>query len=237
MVGASERGGAVLTFTHEQVERWAPVVGMSDLSRDVLPHLGDHGATPEQAWAVMHGGLSVVLLGQLARHASVGVLRPRFVEIGAQGGVSTAALVATAAAVDGHVTSLEIDPSCEERIRARLTALGLPLDRWTFRAGPSQEAPVVEGADFLLVDGDHGYPAVCSDMARHGCGVRPGGVIVLDDYHMQFPGKVRWLHERWGALHLVTIGPFAVVTRRAGDESVFRAVFPGGEDARWGWRL
>ncbi len=64
--------------------------------------------------------------------------------------------------------------------------------------------------DLLYVDGDHSYEAVVADMARHRPSVRDGGLVVLDDYHGNWPGKMRWVDERWDLLDPIIIGPTAV---------------------------
>lgn len=161
----------------------------------------------------------------LARHASLGRPKPKLVEIGTQVGHSTRALLAVAAMMDAHVYSFEIDAKCGEgKLKAWVEARGL-TDRWTFTAGRSQDATPVEDADFLLVDGDHSYDAVCADMILHATKVRPGGVIVLDDYHVMFPGKNRWVQERWRELQPLTIGPWAILIKQPGDDDIYRKVY------------
>ncbi len=162
-------------------------------------------------------------------------LEPKtIVEIGAQYGVSTRAFLAATATSDRTfemkenvmewraksaacvVHSIDIDPSCGEGpTKEDITALGW-ADRWKFHAGKSQDLEPIE-CDLLYVDGDHSYEAVCSDMARWGTKVRDNGLVILDDYHFSWPGKVRWVNERWDKIHPLIIGPTAVVrvTREA----------------------
>ena len=126
------------------------------------------------------------------------------VEIGVQRGISTRMFL-EAVGVDGRVCSIDVNPTCAD--------LKFPvhlMERWSFSLGRSQEAPP-RPCDLLYVDGDHAYEAVCADLARHGPHVRLGGLVVLDDYHIRFPGKVRWVQERWTALQPLVFGPFVIL--------------------------
>lgn len=146
------------------------------------------------------------LLYGLAMSAGARVI----VEIGVQYGISTRMLCLAAKQNGGRLVSCDIDPQCGEgALKEDLKRLDL-LPYWTFHGQPSQEMPVVEKADFLYVDGDHGYEAVRSDMARHGKAVRDGGLVVLDDYG--FHGKKQWLDERWDILAPILVGPHILVT-------------------------
>lgn len=49
-----------------------------------------------------------------------------------------------------------------------------------------------EPIDFLYVDADHGYAGVCADLDAWAPFVKPGGLIVGDDYeHPRYPGVKR----------------------------------------------
>lgn len=172
-------------------------------------------------WDVAHASPSQVMLWGLARGAVRKGVPPAFVEIGTQVGGSTRVLTHIAAEFGGRVISMELDPACgaEDSILAKdLRSFG--RDKfWTFIAGPSQQTDVVEGADFLLLDGDHGYEATSSDMARHGRAVRPGGIIVLDDVHPRFPGKMRYVAER-PSLGFIHIGPWAILKKKASHNKI-----------------
>ena len=135
------------------------------------------------------------------------------VEIGAQFGVSARVWLAAGAEL---VHSYDIDPKCAEML------LG---PRWCFHLGRSQDITPV-ACDLLYVDGDHSYEAVCSDMARHGPPVRDGGLVILDDYHRGWPGKTRWIDERWAELDPIIIGPTAVVRVTSAKRELFGKVFP-----------
>lgn len=134
-----------------------------------------------------------------------------FVEIGTQKGVSTRMFLAATTLLMGRVHSVEVDGACEAPIRAALQTWRAPWvsDRWHFHSGRSQDVtPIL--SDFLFVDGDHSYEAVCSDLTRWGTVVRDGGLIVLDDCCDRFPGKRRWVEEREETLGVIRIGPFAI---------------------------
>lgn len=131
-------------------------------------------------------------------------LKPKvIVEIGCQFGLSTRMFLATGA----EVHSYDVDLQCGD------LHLSLPVEwqkNWHFHPGKSQEIEP-RGCDLLYVDGDHSYEAVVSDMARHAPLVRDGGLVVLDDYHEGWPGKMRWVDERWNKIDPLLIGPTAVV--------------------------
>lgn len=146
------------------------------------------------------------------------------VEIGTQYGISTRAFLMATPQVDRIrksdqtiawrgpkrvVHSIDIDPEAGETTGDAVDAIGC-TDRWQFHLGRSQDIEPIE-CDLLYVDGDHSYAAVCSDMARHGVRVRDGGLVILDDYHWSWPGKVRWVDERRKVLDPWIIGPTAVV--------------------------
>lgn len=216
--------------------RWTPDIGMADIANVLVNQwLSDFPAiqkSPVESAHVM--GAAFSLFG-LARHGAIGRQNPTFVEIGTQVGLSTRVLLTVAHMTNGRLISMDIDPSCGEGKTREWAKKNDFEKRWTFIGKPSQECDVTPNADFLLVDGDHGYEAVCSDMARHGVAVRPGGVIVLDDYHQSFPGKVRWVQERWRELAPLTIGPHAVLVKLPGDDEIYTKKYV--TEASWNWSL
>lgn len=128
------------------------------------------------------------------------------VEIGTQYGISTRVWLA---ATNAEVHSIDIDESCAKLVD---TFQEDWKERWTFHHGRSQDISLVQSGwtDLLYVDGDHSYEAVVSDMKRYGPSVRSGGLVILDDYHVSWPGKMRWVDERWEVLDPFLIGPAAV---------------------------
>lgn len=174
---------------------------IADIYNSVIPADFDAlGAAHEQA---MYCGLLAAIT--LPRHPQV------VVEIGTQYGMSTRVFLAVTGLCGGGVVhSTDIDPECGRgRTLADLTELGY-ADRWHFRCGRSQDLEPLP-SDLLYVDGDHSYEAVCSDMERYGKLVRDGGLVILDDYNHQWPGKMRWVDERWDVLEPTIVGPFAIV--------------------------
>lgn len=149
------------------------------------------------------------------------VAQPRvIVEIGTQYGISTRMWLAATAPTGGVVHSIDVDAQCGEgETRGDIDAAGW-LSRWHFHHGRSQDIEPIE-SDLLYVDGDHSYEAVRSDMARHGRLVRDGGLVVLDDYYVGWPGKMQWVNERWDVLQPIIIGPTAVVRVTPAKRAVF----------------
>lgn len=161
------------------------------------------------------------------------------VEIGCQYGISTRAFLAATPRVDRELVaplswearnspprilhSIDVDPKAGHTTLAVVTGIGCH-ERWRFHLGRSQELEPIE-CDLLYVDGDHSYEAVCSDMARWGTRVRDGGLVVLDDYHWSWPGKVRWVKERQKEIDPLIIGPIAVVRVTPEKREVFKRVY------------
>ncbi len=56
-------------------------------------------------------------------------------------------------------------------------------------------SPFYGKADFIFIDGDHRYEGVASDTRNALLMVRPGGIILWDDYHAYEPGVVQCLNE------------------------------------------
>lgn len=216
--------------------RWTPDVGMADISHALISQwLSDFPKlqqSPQEAAHIM--GAAFSLFG-LARHSTIGRKKPVFVEIGTQIGISTRVLLTVAHMTDAHLFSMDIDPSCGEGKTKEWAKKNGFDSRWTFFGKASQEVEPIQNADFLLVDGDHSYEAVCSDMSRHGTAVRPGGIIVLDDYHRTFPGKVRWVQERWRELAPLTIGPHAVLIKFPEDNEAYTKSYPSTDS--WNWSI
>lgn len=222
----------------EQAEKWSPTVGYSDIADMALNHwLSDFPEILSSPRELAHVMPFLAVTFGAARHAAIGVIDPVFVEIGTQVGLSTRVLITVASLTGGRVVSMDPDPNCagsNGRLKDWTEKRG-ESSRWEHHVARSQDVEPLQGASFLLVDGDHGYPAVCSDMARHGSAVRDGGIIVLDDYHRQFPGKQRWLQERWTELRPFTTGPTAILTKCLGDDVVYRQ--DRSEVKTWSWNL
>jgi len=105
------------------------------------------------------------------------------VELGTRGGVSTLAFL-HALTGRGHLWSVDIDPRPD-----------LPeFDHWTFIEGddcsPEVFAQLPTGVDVVFIDTSHAYPHTVDELALYRWLVRPGGVIVLHDTELQFPGGI-----------------------------------------------
>ena len=110
----------------------------------------------------------------------------RVLEVGVRSGNSTVAFLAAAQAMGGHVWSVDIDSDCFNR-----PWHGHPA--WTFTCGDSTH-PAVTGkqphqVDVLFLDGDHGKQKVLDELAAYFPRVQPGGVALLHDTRIRWPGE------------------------------------------------
>lgn len=107
-------------------------------------------------------------------------------------------------------------------LRAEIESGQVELLRATSVDGMAQ---IADGTlDFVYIDGDHRYEAVCRDLALAMQKVRPGGIIALDDYFLGGwwgDGVVRATNEFIGAhpsrLRIERAGNGQVVLRHVGD--------------------
>lgn len=186
-------------------------IGWMECEKAFITHI------PESRWQASNAMYCGTLFGLAA------ALQPRVtVEIGTQYGMSTRMWLA--ATKTGRVLSIDPDPACFTRLIDDIRKHDW-TDRWVFKHARSQDVTPIE-CDLLYVDGDHSYPAVCSDMARHGTKVRDGGLVVLDDYHHTWPGKMRWVDERIEVLDPLFIGPTVVVRVTPAKREAFAKEFP-----------
>ena len=135
--------------------------------------------------------------------------RDLVVEIGAYTGATTV-MLHRALATLGNTTSpvLSIDPfeasrnergnprGSYRRFRRRIAAAEAGRRCFALTAF-SQDAHVVvpDRIALLVVDGDHRYPAVQSDLTLYGPKIRGGGVVFVDDYASPYPGVVQAVDE------------------------------------------
>lgn len=96
------------------------------------------------------------------------------IELGVRRGISTAALLSTAA----EVWSCDIDP-------ARVPASWFTLENWHFILGPSTHvrtaSAMPQWCDVLLIDTSHEYEQTLGELAIYWPRVRPGGLALLHD--------------------------------------------------------
>lgn len=81
----------------------------------------------------------------------------------------------------------------EDRLRRNMAEFG---DRWLLLKDYSHNVSKiwVEALDFLFIDGDHTYPAVCRDYDEWVPFLKPGGILAIHDSRMGRPGSPKF-HE------------------------------------------
>ena len=106
----------------------------------------------------------------------------RVLELGARRGNSTLAFLAAAAAVDGHVTSVDVD-----RVADAPDGM-LPWRKapwWTFIRGDDMDGAVQASlpveVDVLFIDTSHEYEHTLGELRAYMPRVVPGGVALLHD--------------------------------------------------------
>lgn len=108
----------------------------------------------------------------------------RVLELGARAGNSTLAFLAAAEAVDGHVTSVDIDRVTDRPEMRRLS--GHP--RWSFIHGDDTDEAVRERlpaeVDVLFIDTSHEYEHTLAELRMHMPRVAPGGVALFHDTNL-----------------------------------------------------
>ena len=114
----------------------------------------------------------------------------RVLEVGVRSGNSTVAFLLAAQASGGHVWSVDI-----EDVRDRPEGIGPWQDHpaWTFTRGDSTHPAVTRKQphqiDVLFLDGDHGRQKVLDELAAYFPRVQPGGVALLHDTRIRWPGE------------------------------------------------
>lgn len=106
----------------------------------------------------------------------------RVLELGVRSGNSTAAFLAAADKVDGHVWSVDITP-------ARVPQWWHDRGRWTFVLGADVPPPdgLPAEVDVLFIDTSHHYQHTYDELTWYAGRVRPGGVILLHDTDLYLP--------------------------------------------------
>ena len=106
----------------------------------------------------------------------------RVLELGTRKGNSTLAFLAAAEAVDGHVTSVDINPVADD------PAGMLPWSRhprWTFIQGddmdPAVQARLPLEVDVLFIDTSHFYDHTLAELHAYMPRVVPGGIALFHD--------------------------------------------------------
>ena len=149
-----------------------------------------------------------VTLGAICQH-----LQPRLVfEIGTFRGSSTL-LMAMNSAPDCQIYTLDLPPGevttkydvDNGNITGMTFSIGEHFERSAYATRIQQLygdsaafdfSPFAGSIDLVFVDGSHSYENVVEDSQTAFAMLRPGGVILWDDYHPEWgPGVMRALHE------------------------------------------
>ncbi|HWM51907.1 MAG TPA: class I SAM-dependent methyltransferase [Thermoplasmata archaeon] len=104
--------------------------------------------------------------------------RPRVLELGTRSGESTLALLLAAKEIDGHVTSVDVNP-CPEA-ESRVAEAGLAA-LWTFVMQGDLDLDWKDPIDHLFVDTSHRYGHTLEELRKYEPFVVSGGVISLHD--------------------------------------------------------
>lgn len=118
----------------------------------------------------------------------------QIVELGTRDGNSTMALLESARAVGGHVTSVDIEPCLHARRRVENAGL---LQTWTFiQANDMELEPpqIPARLDFLFIDTSHLYAPTLAELKKYSAYLQPGAWIALHDY-VSFPGVNRAVQD------------------------------------------
>jgi predicted O-methyltransferase YrrM len=131
-------------------------------------------------WSDVQGHLQT-LYESVCRHPKARVL-----ELGTREGYSTAALLAAAEMVDGHVWSVDLGaPS--------VPAWWGETGRWTLTVGDDLDPAVADAQpaelDVLFIDTSHTYDQTLDELRLYVPRVRPGGRVLLHDTELDGPDR------------------------------------------------
>lgn len=113
--------------------------------------------------------------------------KPVVLELGVRSGNSTAALIAAAETVGGHVWSVDVD--CPR----------VPVEwdlspTWTMTQGDDLDPGIVAmqpaSVDVLFIDTSHAYDHTLAELRCYGPWVKPGGTILMHDTELEAPEAV-----------------------------------------------
>ncbi len=201
------------------LERIFPSIGKTEFRMDGSQLQRGPGTLPV---------LEYLLLSAICAHC-----RPRRIfEIGTFRGSSTLAL-ALNSPDEAEVFTLDLNPASKGRTRFPLDIGGLEETAFTpgelFLQTPSARKirplygdsalfdfrPFRGDMDLVFIDGNHGYENVHSDSRQAFRMLRPGGVILWDDYCEEFPSVVRCLNEIHASRPLLHIARSRLVLSRS----------------------
>lgn len=141
--------------------------------------------------------------------------RGNMLEIGVRQGVSTSALLlGLDDKSEGSLISIDIDCECNL----------FEHSRWIFINGDSRTIRLpAPGLDVLLIDGDHCYETMTSDLNRFSSLVKPGGLILAHDVEPSPLWLPRIKYENWYPVEEAARAWADFTSSRQG----FHCVFPG----------
>ena len=129
---------------------------------------------------------------------------PALLEVGVDRGVTFLPMVVFLARTRPNFTAIGVDIMVQEQVQVMLAN----VDRT-----PGQNAYLLEDNslavlpkmveqgmqfDVLLLDGDHNYHTVRQEMEHVGKLVKPGGIVICDDYDGRWSDRDLWYHDRDG---------------------------------------
>ncbi|MBA5778051.1 DUF115 domain-containing protein [Stappia sp. F7233] len=183
------------------MEFWIPTFGLSR-NRKALSYIANKICNVEQA---CDGRLATTIQAAMLRTLalrSIGKRSIEVLEIGTLFGIGAAALYKTAEfgtrvsltlidPLEGYYNA-GADPATglpvnRDVLEGNLSALSIPESDYRIIQHYSDSEEAIEKAgdrsyDFVLIDGDHSLAGVTRDFELYGDMVRPGGLLVFDDY-------------------------------------------------------
>lgn len=199
-------------------KHWLPIFGLN-MSRSALGYLAHQICLLEDRGAGrIAAPIETIVLRQLAlrslRREELDVL-----EIGTLFGLGAAALhqlrgggakpplLTLIDPLEGYYDAGAADPTTgiivsEATLRANFTTLGIADENWRLIKRASTDKHAIDQAadrlyDFVLIDGDHSTVGVAADYANYAPMVRPGGLLVFDDYGSDhWPGIQPFVDEQ-----------------------------------------
>lgn len=162
--------------------------------------------------------IETIIMRQLALRSLPNRGRLEVMEIGSLFGLSAAALYNFRGARASGMNLTLVDPLegyyeagagdiitgveiCEEVLRENLATLGVPDTDYRLIKSLSADPKAINQAsdrlyDLILIDGDHSTAGVAADFENYGPLVKPGGIIIFDDYgSQQWPGIQPYVDE------------------------------------------
>jgi FkbM family methyltransferase len=182
---------------------WLPRFGLSMFTRQLMYLAHDICRAEDRCEGRLATTVHAAMVRSLAL-TSLGSGRVELLEIGTLFGVGAGALYRTGIRVGQRVQLTLVDPLdgyynrglhdsttgvpvTRDVLSRNLKAMSVSESDVRFVIGKSGDDEVLAEVsdrtyDYLLIDGDHTLGGVAADFARYGGLVRPGGLLVFDDY-------------------------------------------------------